>query len=146
MLKSPRFSKESATNLWLQDPDLAIAARQEKRLIAEECKKRKVSLTEWRSGSRRGEIPAVRPEVSRKLVEGYGITIAELARQVSASTSVILKNLARSYSSSQQHPYFPLVNQRQRWPCGFLVSIDLINSFVVGISGGEILSGVRALP
>jgi len=42
MLKSPRFSKESATNLWLQDPDLAIAARQEKRLIAEECKKRKV--------------------------------------------------------------------------------------------------------
>jgi hypothetical protein len=80
-------------------PGPAIAARQEKRLIAEECKKRKVSLTELRSGSRRGEIPAVRPEVSRKLVEGYGITIAEIARQVSASTSVILKNLARSYSS-----------------------------------------------
>ena len=56
--------------------------RKVERLIAEECKKRKVSLTELRSGSRRGEIPAVRAEVSRKLVEDYGITIAEIARQV----------------------------------------------------------------
>ena len=145
MLKSPRFSKESATNLWLQDPDLAIAARQEKRLIAEECKKRKVSLTELRSGSRRGEIPAVRPEVSRKLVEGYGITIAEIARQVSASTIChFIEPGTQLFQLVNNNPYFPLVNQR--WPRGFLVSIDLINSFVVGISGGEILSGVRALP
>jgi hypothetical protein len=43
------------------------------RLIAEECKKRKVSLTELRSGSRRGVIPAFRGRVSRKLVEDYGI-------------------------------------------------------------------------
>ena len=49
--------------------------RKVERLIAEECKRRKVSLTELRSGSRRGEIPAVRAEVSRKLVEDYGITI-----------------------------------------------------------------------
>ena len=48
--------------------------RKVERLIAEECKKRKVSLTELRSGSRRGEIPAIRAEVSRKLVEDYGIT------------------------------------------------------------------------
>jgi hypothetical protein len=39
--------------------------RKVERLIAEECKKRNVSLTELRSGSRRGEIPAVRAEVSR---------------------------------------------------------------------------------
>ena len=68
-------------------------------MIAEECKKRKVSLTELRSGSRRGEIPAVRAEVSRKLVEDYGITIAEIARQVGVSTSAFSKSLVRSYSS-----------------------------------------------
>jgi hypothetical protein len=49
--------------------------------------------------SRRGEIPAVRAEVSRKLVEDHGITIAEITRQVSVSTSAISKSLARSYSS-----------------------------------------------
>jgi REP element-mobilizing transposase RayT len=68
------------------------------RLISEECKKRNVSLTELRSGSRRGEIPAVRAEVSRKLVENYGIPIAEIARQVGVSTSAISKSLSRSYS------------------------------------------------
>ena len=60
--------------------------RRVERLIAEECKKRKVSLTELRSGSRRGVIPAFRGHVSRKLVEDYGIPIAEVARQVGVST------------------------------------------------------------
>ncbi|MBI2361082.1 MAG: hypothetical protein HYV04_19620 [Deltaproteobacteria bacterium] len=68
-------------------------------LIAEECKKRKVSITELRSGSRRGKLPEVRPKVARKLVEGYGITLAEVARQVGVSTSAISKSLARSYSA-----------------------------------------------
>ena len=73
--------------------------RKVERLIAEECKKHKVSLTEFRSGSRRGKLPAVRAEISRKLVENYGTTIAEVARQVGVSTSAISKSLARSYSS-----------------------------------------------
>lgn len=73
--------------------------RKVERLIAEECKKRKVSLTELRSGSRRGQIPAVRAEVSRKLVGDYGTAIAEVARQVGVSTSAISKSLARRYSS-----------------------------------------------
>ena len=46
----------------------------------------------------RGEIPAVKVEVSRKLVEDCGITIAEIARQVGISTSAISKSLARSSS------------------------------------------------
>jgi putative transposase len=82
----------------LQDPALQLLPRQVERLIAEERKKHKVSLTELQSGSHRGEIPAVRAEVSRKLVEDHGITIAEIARQVSVSTSAISKSLARSYS------------------------------------------------
>jgi hypothetical protein len=36
-------------------------------------------------------------------------------------------------------------NLNQRWPRGLLVSIDLINSFVVGISGGEILSARKPI-
>lgn len=63
------------------------------------AKKRKVSLTELKSGSRRGQIPAVRAELSRKLVEDYGTPIAEVARQVGVSISAISKSLARSYSS-----------------------------------------------
>ena len=73
--------------------------RKVERLIAEACKTRKVSLTELRSGSRRGAIPALRADLSRKLVEDYGISIAEIARQIGVSTSAISKSLARSYSS-----------------------------------------------
>jgi hypothetical protein len=75
------------------------------RLIAEECKKRKVSLTELRSGSRRGVIAAFRGHVSRKLVEGYGIPIAEVARQVGVSTSAISKSLRRNSSWSTTSPF-----------------------------------------
>jgi putative transposase len=73
------------------------------RLIAEECKKRKVSLTELRS--RRGVIPAFRGHVSRKLVEDYGIPIAEVARQVGVSTFAISKSLQRSSSWSKTSPF-----------------------------------------
>jgi REP-associated tyrosine transposase len=75
------------------------------RLIAAECKKRKVSLTELRSGSRRGVIPAFRGHVSRKLVEDYGIPIAEVARQVGVSTSAISKSLRRNSSWSTTSPF-----------------------------------------
>jgi len=73
--------------------------REAERLIAEACKKHQVSITELRSGSRRGKIPAVRAGVARRLVEDYGITIAEVARQVGVSTSAISKSLGRTYSS-----------------------------------------------
>ena len=73
--------------------------RKVERLIAEACKKHAVSLTELRSGSRRGKIPSLRAAVSRKLVEDYGIALAEVARQVGVSTSAISKILARSYSN-----------------------------------------------
>ena len=73
--------------------------RRVERLIAEACKKNKVSLTELRSGSRRGAIPAVRAELSRRLVEDFGIPIAEVARQVGVSSSAVSKSLARTYSS-----------------------------------------------
>ncbi len=43
--------------------------RRAERVVAKICKKSGVSLTELRSGSRRGELPAVRAEIARALVE-----------------------------------------------------------------------------
>ena len=93
-----RILKEAEARMQRQYRNRERVKRVE-RLIAEQCKKRRVSLTELRSGSRRGEIPTVRAEISRRLVEDYGIAIAEVARQVGVSTSAISKILSRSYSS-----------------------------------------------
>ena len=69
------------------------------RVVAAACKKGGVSLTELRSGSRRGQLPTVRVKIVRGLVEDYGISIAEVARQIGISTSGVSKILARSLSN-----------------------------------------------
>lgn len=72
--------------------------RHAERVVAEGCKKKGVSLTELRNGSRRGKLPAVRAQIVKGLVEGYGLTLAEAARQVGISTSGVAKILTRSLS------------------------------------------------
>jgi len=72
--------------------------RNAERVVAAACKKNGVSLTELRSGSRRGRLPAVRAEIVRGLVENYGLAIAEVARQVGISTSGASKILTRVLS------------------------------------------------
>ena len=67
--------------------------------VVEGCKKRGISVTELRSGSRRGVTAQVRAEIARKLVEDYGLTLAEVARQVGISTSGVSKLLSRSLST-----------------------------------------------
>ncbi len=74
-------------------------SRYAERVVAEECKKSGVSLTELRSGSRRGRLPAVRAKIVRALVDNYGVGIAEVARQVGISTSGVSKILTRTLSS-----------------------------------------------
>ena len=69
------------------------------RVVAEECKKSGVSLTELRSGSRRGQLPVVRTKTVRGLVENYGVGVAEVARQVGISTSGVSKILTRTLSN-----------------------------------------------
>jgi REP element-mobilizing transposase RayT len=69
------------------------------RIIAGSCKKSGVSLTELRSGSRRGRLPTIRAELACKLVEDFGVAIAEVARQLGISTSGVSKILTRSLSS-----------------------------------------------
>ena len=68
------------------------------RVVAEECKKSGVSLTELRSGSRRGRLPAVRTKIVHGLVENHGVGVAEIARQVGISTSGVSKILTRTLS------------------------------------------------
>ncbi|HEY7553319.1 MAG TPA: hypothetical protein VIH18_00810, partial [Candidatus Binatia bacterium] len=42
---------------------------------------RDVSLTELRNGSRGGQLPEIRVQIVRNLVENYGMAIADVARQ-----------------------------------------------------------------
>ena len=69
------------------------------RVIAEACKKNGASLTELRSGSRRGKLPTIRAALACKLVEDFGVAIAEVARQLGISTSGVSKILTRRLSS-----------------------------------------------
>lgn len=69
------------------------------RIIATSCKKERISLTELRSGSRRGKLPAVRAVLVRRLIEDFGVSAAEVARQVGISTSGVSKIISRSLSS-----------------------------------------------
>jgi putative transposase len=73
--------------------------RYAERVVAAACKKDGISLTELRSGSRRGKLPAVRVKIVLGLVEDYGVPIAEVARQVGISTSGVSKILTRSLSN-----------------------------------------------
>jgi putative transposase len=73
--------------------------RYAERVVAEECRKSGVSLTELRSGSRRGRLPEVRTKIVRGLVENYGVGVAEVARQVGISTSGVSKILSRTLSN-----------------------------------------------
>jgi hypothetical protein len=93
-----RVLREADTRV-LRQNRLKKTKRHAERVVAEACKKNDVSLTELRSGSRRGKLPAVRVKIVQGLVEGYGVPIAEVARQVGISTSGVSKILTRSLSS-----------------------------------------------
>lgn len=69
------------------------------RVIAQACKNNGVSLTELRSGGRRGELPTIRAELARKLIQDFGVAAADVARQLGISTSGVSKILSRSLSS-----------------------------------------------
>ena len=69
------------------------------RVIGEACKKGGVSLTELRSGSRRGKLPTMRAALAVKLVEDFGCAVADVARQLGISTSGVSKILTRRLSS-----------------------------------------------
>ena len=65
-------------------------------LIIERCRKRNISVSELKGGSRRGTIPQVRAEIVNCLVDRYGLPLAEVARHVGVSTSAVSKTLTRA--------------------------------------------------
>jgi len=67
--------------------------------LAAVCKQSGASLTELRSGSRRGKLPTIRAALVCKLVEEFGVATTEVARQLGKSTSGVSKILTRSLSS-----------------------------------------------
>jgi hypothetical protein len=55
--------------------------------LAAACKKNGASLTELRSGSRRGKLPTIRVALVSNLVEDFGVALADVARQLGISAS-----------------------------------------------------------
>ena len=77
-------------------------------LVFEECKKSSVSLTELRSGSRRGRLPTVRTKIVRSLVENYGVAVAEILAKWESRPPAFRRSCRELCPSSQQRPYPPL--------------------------------------
>ncbi len=69
-------------------------------LIEEVCKKEGININELRMGSRRGNIPKVRKQLACQLVDRFGVSLAEAARQLGVSTSAISKALRRAQKSN----------------------------------------------
>ncbi|RPI74987.1 MAG: hypothetical protein EHM45_16245 [Desulfobacteraceae bacterium] len=63
------------------------------------CKKENASISELRSGSRRGKLPGVRLKIAIRLTGEYGISLAEIARQLGITLSAVSKMLSRHESS-----------------------------------------------
>ncbi|MFC1869320.1 hypothetical protein ACFL0H_14470 [Thermodesulfobacteriota bacterium] len=89
-----RIIKEAEARIKYQLP-----AKEHPRIIDEYignlCKNEGISVKELRSGSRRNEVSAVRVGIAIELVKEYGVSLAEVARQVGVSTSAISKIINR---------------------------------------------------
>lgn len=65
-------------------------------VIKELCAKEKVNVEELQMGGRRGHISEVRLKVAKRLVEGYGVPLAEVARHLGVTTPAISNALRRA--------------------------------------------------
>ena len=64
-------------------------------LIEQFCKEQNVSVDALRSGSRRHNVSKVRAQLAQKLVEEYGLSLAETGRHLGVSPPAIAKCLSR---------------------------------------------------
>ncbi|MFH1722281.1 MAG: hypothetical protein ABH950_06735, partial [Candidatus Altiarchaeota archaeon] len=64
------------------------------------CKEEGIGEEELRRGSRRGKLSMVRLRIARQLVKDFGLSLAEVARQLGVSTSAVSKMLVREISNS----------------------------------------------
>ena len=59
------------------------------------CEKEGVSVEALKGGSRRGRLSGLRAQLAKELVEKYGLTMAEAARQLGVTTSAISRIFER---------------------------------------------------
>jgi len=69
--------------------------RKMKELIQAMCRKHGVNESELRGGGRRGNLSRVRLEIAEALVEGHGVPMAHVAREVGVTTAGISRALRR---------------------------------------------------
>jgi DNA-binding MarR family transcriptional regulator len=72
-----------------------LTGRQVQQIIAKSCKEEGISIQELQRGSRRGLIPRVRSYLAWKLAREFGVSLAEIGRQLGVSTSAISQILDR---------------------------------------------------
>ena len=66
------------------------------RVVETHCHKEKVTISMLQSGSRRPPLPKLRKAIASKLVNGYGVSLAETARRLGISTSGVAQILKRN--------------------------------------------------
>ncbi len=64
--------------------------------IEKQCKKEKVAVAMLQTGSRRPPLPKLRRVIALKLINEYGVSLAETARRLGISTSGVAQILRRS--------------------------------------------------
>jgi len=64
-------------------------------LIEEMCRENQISIEALRSGSRISGVSRLRSELAETLVAGFGLSLAEAARQLGVTTSAIANGLRR---------------------------------------------------
>ncbi len=66
-----------------------------KEIIGRICKKEGINISEMKSGGRRRSVSEARFQIARKLIEDYGISYAEVARNVGVTTPAVFSMLKR---------------------------------------------------
>ena len=62
-------------------------------VVEKHCRKENVTMSMLQSGSRRPPLPKLRKAIASKLVNGYGVSLAETARRLGISTSGVAQIL-----------------------------------------------------
>jgi REP element-mobilizing transposase RayT/predicted transcriptional regulator len=89
-----RIMKEADEQIKHQIPINKIREKIQER-IERICKTEKVLIQELLSGSRRGQLPQIRAKIALSLVKEYGISLAELGRQLGVTTAAVSRMLSK---------------------------------------------------
>jgi hypothetical protein len=57
--------------------------------IEESCRSAGITVAFFRSGSRRGSLPQLRRTLAKKFVDEYGLSLAEVARQLGVTGNAV---------------------------------------------------------